>query len=453
MNPSNRLARRGSTPVVLCALLFAVSAQGMQKNIPGVLKVARIQLAADAVNPATPVAGQAATVGYSITSIVAATGIVTATYNDAALGKSDGSAAAAVTVTPGTPLTGSFVIPSPTAGAGEVIVRFTRPDCVGGPFTPARIINCRNAEFDMATLSLNVIEPTITVRIAGTSYAVISRPDDHDGATANSGYQCVVHNPGCGWWGNDGTDRYFTQKSLPAGATLVGTDFDQFWPLGIDSATGAGAWTWLNSSGTYYAHLAPDPSHPTVNWNNTCAGGFAGKNLFYSISFRISMPKGTDLGEPAVDPSTPMTCALGGYSPVPLKISDVPTNPVPSGWAGQVLFCNPSATAITEYLHLRATLKTPYANAQGSAAPMVEDNLPLQFAPSGSVGSTSSFRTTQIYKQGTWQITSAFITPAPTPATNPQGTNPAMYPHAPLNAQLPDAAGGPVLDFRGGSCL
>jgi hypothetical protein len=112
-----------------------------------------------------------------------------------------------------------------------------------------------------------------------------------------------VHNPGCGWWGNDGVDEFFNQRALPPGAKLESIEFVQYWPEGVDSVSGSGAWTWLNSSGSYYARNAStDSARPSIKWNNTCVGGFGGKELEYSISFIVSMPQGTDLGEPTDDP-------------------------------------------------------------------------------------------------------------------------------------------------------
>jgi hypothetical protein len=71
-----------------------------------------------------------------------------------------------------------------------------------------------------ASIPLTVSEPTVLVRIAGSAYTQLSRPNKHDGSTTSNGYQVVLHDPGCGEEGTSGKDKYFDQKALPAGAHL-----------------------------------------------------------------------------------------------------------------------------------------------------------------------------------------------------------------------------------------
>jgi hypothetical protein len=80
---------------------------------------------------------------------------------------------------------------------------------------------------------------------------------------------------------------------------------------------------------------------------------------------------------------------------------------------------------------------------------MVEDDLPLQFSQGGSSGSQSDFKTALKYKQGTWQITDAYITLSPTNAAVKHSPLAGL----PVSAVLPGLIGSPVFDFRGGSCL
>jgi hypothetical protein len=142
-----------------------------------------------------------------------------------------------------------------------------------------------------------------------------------------------------------------------------------------------------------------------------------------------------------------------GYSPVPVVIGSISNQA--SGWEGQVFLCNPGNTAANEYLHIRATLAAPNTGAQGSAGPMVEDNLPLQFAPGGVSGSVSGFKTAQTYKQGTWNITDVYLTTAPASPPNAAVKNAVHLPGLPANpipTVLPGNIGSPIFDYRGGVC-
>lgn len=446
-----------NTPRVIFPVLFvvasAVSQDAPSQPKPPLTQVVHISLANDSVSPATPLAGQPVSVSYTISAAIPIAGVVVGEFQGANLPQAGGGNA---TIKPDAPLTGTMVIPSPIAGTATLTVSFVRApnaNCTGNPRTQNQAV-CGAVTFATASLDITVVEPTVQVRIAGTTYSQIAHKDSGDGTSTNGAYQCVVHNPGCGWWGNDGNDLFFSQKQLPPSAKLVGTTIYQYWPVDVDSATGSGPWTWLDSAGTYYAHLnSDDPAPPNVKWNNTCSGGFGGKNLNYAISFLISMPKGTDLGELSFDKSATAapSCAWNNYSSTPVSIP--PGGPSQSGWSGSVLYCNPSTVPVNEYLHIRAKLVTAYTNAKGSGAPMVEDNLKLTFNPAGSVGSTSGFTTSMMYQQGTWQITSVYITPSPTSPPDATVKNPDSLPGLPITAQLPSGPGAPVFDFRGGNCL
>jgi hypothetical protein len=144
----------------------------------------------------------------------------------------------------------------------------------------------------------------VVKRISGIHYLKFSKGDPSDTYSETDGYLCVSHNPGCGWWGNNGKDKFFNQDiPLPPLCTIVGTDFTQFWPDGITTTGSSGS---LGGWGSYGAHLdagSPDGSSPyVVPWNNACQGDFTGKILYYHISFLVSMPEGTDMGEPVFDP-------------------------------------------------------------------------------------------------------------------------------------------------------
>jgi hypothetical protein len=281
-------------------------------------------------------------------------------------------------------------------------------------------------------------------RIAGAQYFTLDKGDSKDGSSSQSGVLCVTHNPGCGWVGNNGSDKFFTpDKPLPALATIVAVHFTQFWPVGIASQSAGGGLGGWGSYGANISNGSPDGSVPTtVHWNNACQGVFGGKDVVYRISFLISVPEGTDLGEPMFDQSEaepPDLCQPPGYSPMPQGGGGPPQFPPPSGWSGVVSYCNVTDQPAAGALQLTATVVTPLPNAQGSSAMMVT-NLPVTFGPSGGgVPSTASFTTPSSFKQGTWQITQAKV-------LGLTGNLPGL----PLTAPLP---GAPLLAFNGATCV
>jgi hypothetical protein len=420
------------------------------RKVPNTVQRATIEILE--VNPSAPTAGQLVTVTYKIASTgfgnTPLTGHAAGTFQGQRLVELNGAPAPWITLQPSESRTGQLMIASPAAGDDTLTVTFNGP--LVGCNDLRNPTPCIPQLFASASTQLHVAQPNVHVRISGATYTNLSRPDSNDGSVAPSGYQCVVHDPGCGWWGNAGSDKYFNTKSLPPGAKLEGSpQFVEFWPKGIDSSLAGGNGL---GTGSYGASLSSNPPSVEVKWNNACWSVFGRKKVYYSISFLVSMPMGTDLGEPSFDPASLTTspCALDGYLPGPQK--PVP-EPIPaSGWSGQVWYCNPTTQGETLYLHLRGNLVQADPGAQGDASPMVEDNLPLQFSQGGSAGSQSGFQTAKKYKQGTWQITDAYVTLSPTSPPN------ATVKHAPLaqlpfNALLPGSPGSPVIDFRGGSCL
>ena len=250
-----------------------------------------VNMTITSISPTNPTSGQKVTINYSIgvigVAVTPITGIVEGSYQGVSLQQAAGGSAPIISLPLHGAVTGALVIASAPLGQGTITLGFYPPppaSCTrGGPIDLAR---CRTIPIETITASLTVVAPTVTVRISGTTYSHIAAPDSHDGATPNNGYLCVLHDPGCGWWGNDGKDTYFTQKQLPAGAKLVGVDFNQYWPFGVDSGSGSGAWTWFDSSGSYFAHLNQDvPTQPYVKWNNTCAAGFCGQESMVRRQF------------------------------------------------------------------------------------------------------------------------------------------------------------------------
>jgi hypothetical protein len=59
---------------------------------------------------------------------------------------------------------------------------------------------------------------------------------------ASNGFLCVTHNPSCGNSGNHNCDKFFNADiRLALLCTIVGCDFEQFWPVGITSSGGGGS--------------------------------------------------------------------------------------------------------------------------------------------------------------------------------------------------------------------
>ncbi|MGC4038676.1 MAG: VCBS repeat-containing protein [Chitinophagaceae bacterium] len=178
--------------------------------------------------------------------------------------------------------------------------------------------------------AIEVKGPPIIVkrRIAGAAYLKFQKGDPQDWYGGQNGFLLVSHNPGCGIVGNDGADKFFgaAGKVLPAGCSLVSMEFRQFWPAvrGFDSP-----WSWLDDAGSYGAVLkSPDY---TIRWHNACTGAYDGKNLYYLVSFIISMPEGTDLGEPNFDPASSMFNAFTpppgyGWVEPPAPVTPTPPN-------------------------------------------------------------------------------------------------------------------------------
>jgi len=114
-----------------------------------------------------------------------------------------------------------------------------------------------------------------------------------------------------------------------------------------------------------------------------------------------------------------------------------PPSEVPSGWFGTVNVCNPGTTSAT--LKLAAHIVPPASAGPAGQTTMTETD-PVAFTLLGNGVWHGSFHTQQIYKQGTWQITSAQV----------QGVTgvKTVWP----TYTLPGSLGNPPLDFTGGPC-
>jgi hypothetical protein len=284
----------------------------------------------------------------------------------------------------------------------------------------------------------------VVKRISGIHYINFSKPDAGDSYSENNGYLCVTHNPGCGWWGNNGSDKFFNADvPLPPLCTIVGTSFTQFWPNGVASSGAPGG---LGGWGSYGAHLntgSSDGSAPyVVSWNNACQGDFGGKNLYYHISFLVSMPEGTDMGEPVFDqtPDDPAVCLPQGYSTQAQNAT--PPTVIPSGFAGTAKYCNPTREQACGKLIIWATLVTALPGATGES--VMKDTISICFGPGGGTLPVSQgFSTPMQYKQGTWSITLVKII----------GLTGNLTVSTPITTSLPAGLGQPIFDFSNGSCL
>ena len=280
--------------------------------------------------------------------------------------------------------------------------------------------------------------PVTEVRIAGSSFISLDKKDQGDGFSASDGFLCVVHNPGCGWVGNSGNDKFFgPSKPLPLMAQIVGVDFTPVAPPGLAATSGGGIGGW-GSFGAQESNGTADGTSPTtVSWNNACQGNYAGKNLYYVISFRVRIRGDvTQLNEPMFDPAATRAVSCGGVS----TITKLPT-PMASGFLGVVKVCNPTDQQANGTLILNAMCNPSQPGATSNC--MMTESIPIAFLPSGGgQPSSTSFMTKQIYQQGSWTITKAQV----------QGLT-GQLPGLPLNVQVPGAPGTPVLDFSGGSCV
>jgi len=245
-------------------------------------------------------------------------------------------------------------------------------------------------------------------RIDGQTFLDFAKKDKNDFYVGQNGYLCVTHNPGCGWWGNSGKDIFFGPNTpLSLLCKIDRVEFTYYWPCDIPSMTSRGTLAGTNS---YGAEVTPNGAVPcTVDWRNTCWSVFGGRNLFYVISFIITMPEGLDIGVPVYDVNSPFpSCAPAGYC----NMTNTPPQTdslLASGFDGSVRYCNPTNSVANGSLHIEGKLVTPLPKAQGAS--IMNEDIPVSFSPSGGgVPSSSGFKTKYIYKQGTWQFTKIQIT-------------------------------------------
>src|SRR5262249_13768187 len=124
---------------------------------------------------------------------------------------------------------------------------------------------------------------------------------------------------------------------LPLGAAVAHAEFTPYWPKGTKSHSSGGIGRW----GSYGSQIGLDST--SVHWENACQGVYGGKNLYYRVSFVISIPAGMDLGEEAFDPASPKppTCAPIEFTSVEQSNgTETPPNSAPTGPTGPSLIAH-----------------------------------------------------------------------------------------------------------------
>ena len=273
--------------------------------------------------------------------------------------------------------------------------------------------------------------PITEVRVAGSSFLTLSsKTDSADRHSAENGFLCVKHSPGCGITGNSGLDDFFGPgKPLPLLAQIVGVDF---MPASAPVAAGIGGY---GSFGADLKTVFPDGQTATqVDWRNACQGVAAGKDLYYRISFRVRIRgDASQLGEQTVDPTATPTAACGDMPTTP-----PPSAPIASGLLGIVKYCNPTPQVASGTLMLMGSCSPAQPGAMFSCT--MNEMIPVTFQPAGGgQPSSTNFMTKQIYQQGSWTLATAKV----------EGLTSAK---GPLTIQVPGGLGTPVLDFTTGSC-
>lgn len=163
------------------------------------------------------------------------------------------------------------------------------------------------------TIALANEPPFKIVRIAGYSYLDFDKGDPGDGYEIHDGYLKVWHTPNCGRKGNEGTDKFFSSRVLPAGCQLLRVDFEDCREL--EGCSGNIFNNGKFDSGIYGTH---------VKWYNTCTGACKNFTNVYNISFVISMPTGIDIGEtvfPYNEGLSPVyDCGNKGWTPPAVSV-------------------------------------------------------------------------------------------------------------------------------------
>ena len=127
-----------------------------------------------------------------------------------------------------------------------------------------------------------------------------------------------------------------------------------------------GGFSGFDDAGSYGAYVE-NPDY-TIRWHNACYGQYNGKNLFYVISFQVTMPEGTDLGETSYDPNSSMFTAFQpptnyGWIQVPPPSGSGTGSVIPETYVANFIPSNPPTTSpCLIYSYTLGTVNGPYGN-------------------------------------------------------------------------------------------
>jgi hypothetical protein len=139
-------------------------------------------------------------------------------------------------------------------------------------------------------------------QISGAEYLDFAKEDDADYYETYDGVLLAYHDPGCGFSGNEGDDKFFVSKSLPPDCWLLEYSYKAFFPNNRPGAWGVG----LNNAGSYGSRITKKPTANDesliIHWENSCTGSLENEQTVYAVSFLVFGPI-DQLG--GVDASTP----------------------------------------------------------------------------------------------------------------------------------------------------
>jgi hypothetical protein len=280
----------------------------------------------------------------------------------------------------------------------------------------------------------------VTSRISGLHWFRLDRKDSKDDVWDTSGYMCVVHNPGCGGKGNDGTDVLFDSgERLPAGVTVQRADYFAQPPHEYPANDSGG----IGGYGSYGTTASPQPFNqlsPTTSfrWYNTCVSTYEDQNNYYWVSLVVSAPEGMFLADTPGDPRTsPPQCAPNAFLN-PVDGTSAPTSAKTSGVVFSVDACNSTNQPTVATLVISAVCKPPQTASAGASCSMNE-TIKSTLPPGGSSPAHASFPTQTNYQEGQWTLTKATL------------NNVALSP-LPGPFSIPDSLGLPLLKFSSGTC-
>lgn len=159
---------------------------------------------------------------------------------------------------------------------------------------------CDKQELIDAIIKIGSQPPTKIVRIAGVSYMDFSaQSSSQDIWKVYDGVLHVYHVPSCDDnRGDEGDDTFFDIRPLPDGCELIKVEFTV-----CGNTNDCSGDIFNNGRLSAEAYRYSNNKKVKVEWYNTCYKVCKGFPCSYNISFLVSVPFGTDLGEPTFTPS------------------------------------------------------------------------------------------------------------------------------------------------------